>query len=298
MYLCYIDKSGTAHIPGNTSHYVLTGISIPVWHWHTCDKDINDIKQKYGLVEMEIHVAWMMREYREQHKITDFKSMDNSQRRYEVEKIRKTQLLAFQQAGSSKKNQYHQTRKNFRKTNAYIHLTHEERRNCVSEIAKCVSSWGFARLFAECIDKIHFDPAMATLTVDEQAFEQVVSRFEHHLRNMDSRTENKLFGLLIHDNNETVSAQHTQMMKQFHKKGTFFNRIDHIIETPLFVDSELTSMVQIADLCSYALRRYLEKGEEDLFDLVFSRAERKDGRVVSVRHFSDESCSCKICDAH
>jgi hypothetical protein len=28
-------------------------------------------------------------------------------------------------------------------------------------------------------------------------------------------------------------------------------RIDNIIETPLFVDSRLTRMVQIADLCSY-----------------------------------------------
>ena len=65
----------------------------------------------------------------------------------------------------------------------------------------------------------------------------------------------------------------------------------------LFVDSQLTSLVQISDLCSYALRRYLENGEEELFDLIFQRADRKDNVVVGVRHFSEIDCACKICDA-
>jgi len=56
-------------------------------------------------------------------------------------------------------------------------------------------------------------------------------------------------------------------------------------------------MVQIADLCAYALRRYLENGEEELFDLVFHRADKKDGTVVGVRHFTNASCGCKICNA-
>lgn len=28
VYFCYVDESGTLQIPGNTSHYVLCGISI------------------------------------------------------------------------------------------------------------------------------------------------------------------------------------------------------------------------------------------------------------------------------
>ncbi len=105
-------------------------------------------------------------------------------------------------------------------------------------------------------------------------------------------------GLLIHDNNETVAKKHTEVMKQFYKNGTLWTRIQRIIETPLFVDSQLTSMVQIADVCAYALRRYLENGEEELFDLVFQRADRKDGKVVGVRHFTKAGCSCKICSVH
>ena len=33
MYLCYIDESGTSVVPGNTSHFVLAGLSIPIVQW-------------------------------------------------------------------------------------------------------------------------------------------------------------------------------------------------------------------------------------------------------------------------
>ena len=68
MHLCYIDESGTSDIPGNTSHFVLAGISVPVWHWKDCDIRISAIKAKYALRGSEIHVAWMLRKYLEQEK--------------------------------------------------------------------------------------------------------------------------------------------------------------------------------------------------------------------------------------
>jgi hypothetical protein len=144
------------------------------------------------------------------------------------------------------------------------------------------------------VDKVHFDPSRATQTIDEQSFEQIVSRFEQYLQIIGSQ----YLGLLVHDNNETVAKKHTELMKSFHQKGTIWTQVKNIIETPLFVDSQLTSMVQIADVCAYALRRYLENGEEELFDLVFQRADRKDSVVVGIRHFTNLTCTCKICMAH
>lgn len=47
-------------------------------------------------------------------------------------------------------------------------------------------------------------------------------------------------------------------MRSFQARGTLWTDVDHIVETPFFVDSELTRMVQIADLCAYALRRYVD----------------------------------------
>lgn len=295
MYLLYIDESGTSSIPGNTSHFILAGLSIPIWHWKDCDREISIIKQKYGLNDAEIHTAWILRKYLEQSRISNFSSLNYQQRRYEVEKLRKAELLRLQRSGNPK--HYRQTKKNFNKTHDYIHLTYDERRQFITDLAKCVSGWGFARLFAECIDKIYFDPTRSHQGIDTQAFEQIVSRFEQYLENI-GEPEKKCFGLLIHDNNETVAKKHTSQMKNFYQNGTLWTSIRNIIETPLFVNSELTCLVQIADLCSYSIRRYLENQERELFSYVYQRADRKGDVVVGMRHFSSDSCSCEICSNH
>ncbi len=295
MYLCYMDESGTPEIPGNTSHFVLAGLSIPIAYWRECDGEIKSIKKKYRIENTEIHTAWMLRPYREQRVIANFSDLDFRERVYQVESFRKADLLRLQRVNPK---QYKQTRKNYQQTASYIHLDYPERQNLIHEIAERVAGWKFARLFAECVDKIHFDPYRNRKTIDEQSFEQIVSRFEQYLQVTGRNNPNASFGLIIHDNNQTVAKKHTELMKKFHQDGTLWINIKNIIETPLFVDSHLTSMVQIADLCGYSLRRYLENNEDQLFNLIFQRADRKDGTVVGVRHFTGRDCACRICMAH
>ncbi len=294
MYLCYLDESGTPNIPGNTSHFVLAGLSIPAYYWKNCDEDIEKLKAKWGIENYEIHTAWILRPYLEQNKIPDFQKLIYKQRISSVLKYRIKELYRLQKYNPKL---HRQIKKNYRKTEPYIHLTYSERKSLIVEFSKIISNWGFARLFAECIDKTYFDPTKSIQKIDEQAFEQVVSRFEHYLQIISTNKENIILGMIIHDNNPTVSKRFTDMMISFHKKGTLWTSIKNIIETPLFVDSQLTCMVQAADLCSYSLRRYLENKEEKLFDNIFNRADRKDNRNVGVRHFSDSDCSCKICSS-
>ncbi len=303
MYICYIDESGTPEVPGNTSHYILAGLSVPIWHWRTCEDEISAIKRRYALESAEIHTGWIMRRYQEQIRISNFASLNHAQRRSEVERIRRAEILRLQ--SSQNRDRFRQRIKTYRKTQPYIHLTYDERLKFIRDIATAVSNWGFARLFAECIDKVHFDPTRTPCTPDEQAFEQLVSRFERYLDNISPSSGQQTpvqlqtsYGLLIHDNNETVAKKHTSLMKGFHNSGTLWTRIQHIIETPLFVSSELTSMVQIADLCAFVLRRYLENQESDLFRLIFSRADRSGVLTVGVRHFTAPGCACEICSSH
>lgn len=300
MYVCYLDESGTPDIPGNTSHYVLAGVSIPANCWKACDNVIEKIKSKYSLAGEEIHVAWLLRSYPEQNKIANFESLSYTQRRAQIVSFRTAELLRLQR--SKKPQLYHQTRKTYKKTEKYIHLTIKERQGVIHEIALIVSKWGFVRLFAECIDKTYFDPIRNQTTVETQSFEQIVSRFERYLQVTNQNSQSPNYGIMVHDNNETVAKRHTLLMKKFHERGTLWTTVKLIIETPLFVNSELTSMVQIADLCAYSLRRYLENGETDLFDLIFQRADRRGDitapQVVGVRHFTKMTCSCKICSAH
>ena len=219
--------------------------------------------------------------------------MDKNTRIQEVNRYRNVDLLRLQRLPNNKS--YHRMKKIYKKTNDYIHLNYDERCDFIKEIGEMISKWPFARLFSECIDKIYFDPQKRDKDIDEQAFEQIVSRFQQYLKNIESSYQNTQYGLLIHDNNDTIAKRITSLMKNFYQTGTLFTSIENIIETPLFINSELTSMVQLADLCAYSLRRYLENNENELFDMIFKRADRKDGRVVGVRHFSEKSCSCKIC---
>lgn len=296
MIFCYIDESGTPESSGNTSHYVLAGLSIPIDKWSSCDAQVQKIKISYGLEHAEIHTGWLLRQYREQHNIQNFTRLNYTNRRREVEQIRRAELIRLQQSPQTSRH-YHKTKKTYKQTSDYIHLTFDERKKFVIEIAKLIRSWSFCRLFAECIDKIHFDPTRTKLSIDEQAFEQLVSRFEQYLKIYSKTIGEKQFGLLIHDNNDTVCKRHTRLMKQFHKTGTLWTTVKNIIETPLFVDSKLTSMIQLADVCAYALRRYLEKSEDYLFTEVFKRADTKKGAVVGIRHFTG-NCSCEICRSH
>ena len=298
MYICYIDESGTPEIPGTTSHFILAGLSIPITNWHECDQQITKLLAKYELQNEEIHTAWMMRKYIEQKKIAAFDNLDWNSRRSAVMRERTKSLLQLQKIQNRKA--YRQAKKNYRHTEAYIHLTFDERVTLVEEIADLISDWGNARLFAECIDKTYFDPSRGNPSSGEQAFEQVLSRFQNYLsiavaNGMDGVIP---MGILVHDNNQSVAKKHTELMRNFRKNGTLWTKIDNIIETPLFVDSQLTRMVQVADLCSYSIRRYLENGEETLFKKIFQRADRNKGKTVGVRHFSSPNCSCMICKSH
>jgi hypothetical protein len=294
MYFCYIDESGTPHLPGNTSHYILAGIAIPIHRWKTCENAIFRLKKRYELVGFEIHTAWILRRYLEQSRIPNFDTLTYSQRRTEVTRHRNSELLRLQRSGNSRR--YKQAKKNYKHTDAYIHLTHAERVALIEELADMIGRWNFTRIFAEAIDKIHFDPTRSRYSVDEQTLDQLVSRFERFLQIKRHTTKNnQLYGALIHDNNETVAKKHTDLMKRFHRSGTLWTQINCIIETPLFVNSELTNLIQMADLCSYAIRRYFENSETNLIDRIDPRFDRNKGVIVGLRHFTNNTCSCKYC---
>jgi len=94
MFLCYMDESGTPEIPGNTSHYILVGLVVPITKWKNCDIGIRFIRQKYGLEQGEIHTGWLLRSYEEQNKTPNFSSMTYAERRQSVEKYRNLKLLS------------------------------------------------------------------------------------------------------------------------------------------------------------------------------------------------------------
>jgi len=304
MYFCYLDESGTPQVAAQTSHFVLLGLAIPAAAWHIKDRRANIIKARYGLMDVEIHTGYIARRFPEQEHIPKFEEMDSIQRRTAMETARKTSLIKA--AALKTGDQLKALKKLYTKSADYVHLTHAQRTQLLRDLADEIGSWNDARLFAEAVEKAAMPPGA---DIFEKAFEQLVTRFHTFLCKRETErvyrggtTSAKSLdncGLLIEDNNETVAKNLTTLMRRFHAQGTLWATVERIIETPLFVDSSLTSMVQTADLCAYATRRFFENGEEDLFDRIFGRFDQARGRAVGIRHHvGAKACKCKVCAAH
>jgi hypothetical protein len=69
--------------------------------------------------------------------------MSYFERRQQVQAYRNAELIRLQKLPGRKA--YKQARKTYNQTEAYIHLTLKERRAFISDLAKCVSGWGFPR---------------------------------------------------------------------------------------------------------------------------------------------------------
>jgi hypothetical protein len=312
MYPCYLDELGVPEIPGNSTHFVLAGIAIPIERWREADAAISEIMARYGLAGAELHTAWLLRKYLEQSRIDHFSEMSWDERRTQVTRLRVVEVHRVRKLGIAKRNS--QLKKVHRHTDPYIHLTYDERHKLTLEIAEAISKWDWAVLIASCIDKSFFLTRGKPDEVNASAFSIIVVQFAELLQQAEDlariasivlppQDPVREFGLLIHDNNPTVALKHTGQLRAIreNKVSARHGIFDRIIETPLFVDSTLTRMIQLADLWGYSLRRYVENGDTGLFSILYSRQMTMIGRIqhpahrARVDHMADTNCRCLIC---
>ncbi|MCE5254187.1 MAG: DUF3800 domain-containing protein [Actinomycetia bacterium] len=290
MHILYMDESGIEDLGAGTSHFVLLGLAIPAVQWKSLDAALLGIKSAYGLRDTEIHSGWMHRRYSEQESIAGFEELDSAARRSAAEAAVRKRAGTIGVLSDQKKVKSY--RRESRQIRPYLHLTRDERLECLESLARELASWSDVRIFADAISKPDFKPA-GPATPYEMAFEQVLTRFQVFLSAVNST------GIVVHDNNATAAPRLTKLARKFHADGTLYRKITHIVETPLFVDSGLTSMIQIADLCSFALRRLLENDEHRLWDIVEPCVDRRHGVSVGVRHYTgSRRCKCCVCLAH
>lgn len=290
MYICYLDESGNVERKGTTPYFVLLGLAIPASTWKAKDREVQGVLNRHNLYG-EIHTAWMMRRYPEQERLKGFGQLPPDERREATLRERKADLAKASMRG---RKAVKTLARNYRKTDPYIHLTHQERMDAVRAVADTIGGWGDATLFADAQHKDAHDTSAPDERILDHAFEQVVTRYHHWLGRLDADV-----GIIVQDRNDTAAKRLTALARRFHRGGTAYSTIDRIVETPLFVDSQLTLMVQMADLCAYAVRRFFENGEEDLFDKVYPRFDRLNGTLVGLRHYTGrQPCDCRVCVDH
>jgi hypothetical protein len=310
MYLLYLDASGTPELQDrNSKHYVLVGLGMHEGSWFSLDKRLQAVKRKYCLSgtdpeQLEIHVKQFAVTIKEQDEIPDFEQLSGTDRRSRVLELRGKKLDA--EASREKKEE---RRAKYKDTDPYIHLTRRERSQLLEDAIEVIAGYDTIRLFGEAIAKSHPGIAAGGADVREQAFTQVVARFDKFLQKKDSWKRQSSprgainHGLLMLDQDESTQSVVEPLFKRFRQHGHPFGQMTHVIDVPFFGSSVKVGGLQLADVAAYVVRRYLDKGsvagshEERHFMQLFQRFDRDNyGKLHGLRHYVPaNSCHCSIC---
>lgn len=179
-----------------------------------------------------------------------------------------------------------------RRIHPWKNMRREEAQGVIKAVLGIVRrSYETARVFACAVHKASYpgrDPM-------EIAFEDLCSRFDLYLNRLRGEGDRQR-GLLILDR----SAQETslqRMARDFRTLGTQWSVIRNLAETPLFVDSRASRIVQLADHIAYAVFRRYQAYDATYFDVFAAKFDEADGIIHGLAHkqTTDRNCMCLAC---
>ena len=152
-------------------------------------------------------------------------------------------------------------------------------------------SFDTARAFACAIHK----PSFSNTDPVELAFEDLCSRFDLYLARLHGEGDRQR-GLIILDE----SAQETTLQtlaREFRIVGTRWGVIRNLADTPLFVDSRASRVVQLADHVAYAVFRRYNAGDAQYFDIIAPKFDSDEGILHGLVHKQtvNPRCMCIAC---
>jgi hypothetical protein len=106
------------------------------------------------------------------------------------------------------------------------------------------------------------------VSLSEELFTQITSRFDMFLKRRYAKTGKGERGIAIFD--KSTLEQQFQMWSQiFQKTGNHWgNTLVNFAEVPLFLDSKMSRLIQLADIIAYSLFRKYEFNDDSYFSLI------------------------------
>ena len=166
----------------------------------------------------------------------------------------------------------------------------------IEDALEILKSYRSIKLFAIAVHKAQLAPNDPV----EYAFEQICNRFNLFLQRIYHRSgrkeEGKHRGLVVMDKSNYESALQS-LARSFRVQGTRWGGLRNMAEVPLFVDSQASRIIQIADLVAWAVRRRYDLHDTRYFDKIVSRFDSEGGVLHGLVHFGprDEECHCPAC---
>lgn len=132
------------------------------------------------------------------------------------------------------------------------------------------------------------------------AFEEICNRFNFYLTRLSDRRggrrEDRQRGLIVMD--ESQYEQPLQALaKKFRRKGARWGKLRNLAEVPLFVDSEASRLIQLADMVAFSMWRKYEHADGRFFDSIIPRFDQDGGVIHGLVHAkpNEEVCYCPAC---
>lgn len=103
-------------------------------------------------------------------------------------------------------------------------------------------------------------------------------------------------GLIILDESSYETSLQ-KMARDFRVLGTRFGVIRNLADTPVFIDSKASRLVQLADHVAYSVFRRYEASDTSYFDIIAHRFDSADNRMHGLchRHSNVSICMCPAC---
>lgn len=179
-----------------------------------------------------------------------------------------------------------------RKNPPWNRFTKEEAKGIIKSVLRIVAnSSNSTYAFACAVHKRSF-PAEDPLHL---AFEDLCQRFDIYLSRLFSEGERQKGLLILDDSSYETSLQ--EMARNFRASGTQWGNIKHLADTPFFVNSKASRIIQIADHLAYSVFRRYNAGDTSYFDIIAHKFHQSDGIVHGLAHKQRTSlnCMCLAC---
>jgi len=169
-----------------------------------------------------------------------------------------------------------------------------DRNALMKDVYRLIGGDARLTLFGIAMQKPDY-PAVSPI---QRTCEEIAGRFDAHLTTLEVADEKreKQRGLMIFDQSrheKTVQA----LMTQYRTTGASFGKVRHLAEVPLFTDSKITRMLQIADFIAYAIYRRYESSDAQFMDMIMPRLGESGGKLHGLVHLNTRhrECFCPAC---
>jgi len=171
-----------------------------------------------------------------------------------------------------------------------------ERVALMKAIYKLIGGDGRITLFGIALEK----PDYPSVSPIQKTCEEIAGRFDAHLTTLEmAPNAEKQRGLMIFDQSrheKTVQG----LLTQYRTTGANFGKVRHLAEVPLFTDSKITRMLQLADFVAYAIYRRYESSDAQFLDIILPRFTESAGKLHGLVHLNARfrECFCQPCFSH